>query len=429
MKRILILGGNFFPEPTGIGKYNGEMADWLVKNKFDVTVVTTFPYYPQWKVQSPYVKRSYWFKTEKKVIDDAIKPVKIIRCPHYVPAKPSGLKRMISDFSILFSTFLVILRLLFCTKYDYVLTVAPPFQTGLLAIFYKVIRKATILYHIQDLQIDAAKDLGMIKSQFLIKVLFNIEKFILKHSDYVSSISDGMIRRIELKCNKPILFLPNWVETEKFFPIKNKAQLKTEFGFLETDKVVLYSGAIGEKQGIESILHVAATLKEMRNVKFVICGSGPYKEKLLVMRKKMMLDNIVFLPLQPHEKFNEFLNMADIHLVLQKGGASDLVMPSKLSTILAVGGLSIITATEGTGLYEYVLKNQIGILIEPENQKALEYHIKLALDENQSEIRSNARLYAQNNLSIESNLSKYFFEVGASYNMLDTYTNANAIKI
>ena len=111
--RILLIGGNFSPELTGIGKYNGEMIDWLAQNEFDCTVITTFPYYPQWKIQEPYRKNSYWYK--KETIGSA-NPITIIRCPHYVPGNPSGAKRLISDLSIVFSTTLALFPLLFKKK-------------------------------------------------------------------------------------------------------------------------------------------------------------------------------------------------------------------------------------------------------------------------------------------------------------------------
>jgi colanic acid biosynthesis glycosyl transferase WcaI len=40
-KRILIIGINFSPEPTGIGKYTGEMALWLSENGYSCDVITS----------------------------------------------------------------------------------------------------------------------------------------------------------------------------------------------------------------------------------------------------------------------------------------------------------------------------------------------------------------------------------------------------
>src|SRR5277367_4166433 len=65
-KRILLLSGNYFPEPTGIGKYNGEMMDWLSAQNYDCGVVTSYPYYPHWKIQPPYTGKSFWYKSEYK---------------------------------------------------------------------------------------------------------------------------------------------------------------------------------------------------------------------------------------------------------------------------------------------------------------------------------------------------------------------------
>ena len=48
--RILIYSANFAPEPTGIGKYSGEMAWWLAEHGHEVRVVCAPPYYPAWQV-------------------------------------------------------------------------------------------------------------------------------------------------------------------------------------------------------------------------------------------------------------------------------------------------------------------------------------------------------------------------------------------
>ena len=63
-KKTLTYQLQFFPEPTGIGKYNGEMIDWFVRQGYDCTVITSYPYYPYWKVQEPYFKRRFWYTTE-----------------------------------------------------------------------------------------------------------------------------------------------------------------------------------------------------------------------------------------------------------------------------------------------------------------------------------------------------------------------------
>ncbi|MES2891583.1 MAG: WcaI family glycosyltransferase [Bacteroidota bacterium] len=401
-KRVLLIGGNYSPELTGIGKYNGEMINYIAAQGYDCTVVTTFPYYPHWQVQEPFTKSSWFYKTQVVIPPTSTgHPIEVHRCPHYIPKNPSGLKRVISDFSFFFSALVKIIGFLFKKKFDVIMVVAPPFQLGLLGLFYRAIKGGRLIYHIQDLQIDAARDFNLIKSAFIINLLLKVEKYILMKADVVSSISAGMIKKIVAKYPREVVFFPNWVDTSQFYPLVEKRNLKKEFDFEETDKIVLYSGAIGEKQGLETILESAEELKDQPGVKFVICGSGPYKEKLREIKEARNLHNVFFLPLQSYEKLNSFLNMADIHLVIQKANATDLVMPSKLTAILSVGGVALITANEGSSLYDVVNEHGMGVLVQPENSKAFVEALGRTLEGNQQIINQNARLYAERYLSID----------------------------
>lgn len=402
-KRVLLIGGNFSPEPTGIGKYNGEMINWLVENGYQCTVITSYPYYPQWEVQKPYDRHKRWYKKEVSHGGN----LKVYRCPQYVPAQPTGKKRMLLDLSFSMSAFFKLLQLIPGKKHDLVITVAPSFQLGLLAVLYKKLRGAQFLYHIQDLQIEAARDLQMIRSDKLINMLFGVERYILKRADVVSSISDGMMQRISQKIPKNVQFFPNWVDTSLFYPVDDKAALKQEYGFRPEDKVILYSGAIGEKQGLEAILHTAKAMRNRPDLKFVVCGSGPYKSRLEAMAEQLELENVIFYPIQPFEKFNRFLNMADVHLVIQKAGASDLVMPSKLSTILAVGGLALVTANPGSGLHALVDRYRMGILVNAEDQQALNEGVALAVSSESAGITNNARAYAAEHLAISGVMGRF----------------------
>lgn len=404
-RRVLLIGYNFYPEPTGIGKYSGEMIGWLAQNGYECEVITSYPYYPQWKVQGEYSKKKYKYSSEFQHYGEV--KVKVNRCPMYVPSVPSGFKRILLDLTFLISACFMLIPLLFQRKFDYVITVVPCFQFGLLGVLYKKLRKAKLLYHIQDLQIEAARDLNMITSPTLINTLFKLEKYILNESDVISSISEGMVRKIKIKAKKDVHLFANWTDCKAFFPINNRWELKEEFGFKQTDKIILYSGAIGEKQGLEAILYAAKAMQKEKSFKFIICGSGPYKDKLCSLSQKLGLNNLVFFPLQPTECFNKFLNMADVHLIVQKATAGDLVMPSKLTTVLGVGGVAVITAKQGTGLHTLIEQNGIGILVNPDDQSALNEAIWNAATGNYEGVGINARAYAEENLSVNKIMSRY----------------------
>ena len=99
-KRILFIGGNYYPEPTGVGKYNGEMVDILAGMGYRCTVITSYPYYPFWKIQEPYTKHSKWYKREFKFSPTNLtNPIEIYRCPQFVPHNPNSKSRMILDLT------------------------------------------------------------------------------------------------------------------------------------------------------------------------------------------------------------------------------------------------------------------------------------------------------------------------------------------
>lgn len=388
-KRVLLLGINFSPELTGIGKYTGEMAEWLAGNGYHCTVVTSFPYYPNWKMQEPYTGK--WYKKETSVGGN----LDVYRCPMYVPATPSGAKRILHELTFCFSAFFVLLRLFFKPSHDTIFCMAPPFLLGFLGLFYRFFKGGKLVYHIHDMQIEAARDLNMLKSDALFKFLFRVERYLLDASDHVTTVAVGMKKKIERKTKHKVIHFANWVAIENFWPIKNDVSAKQYWGFKETDKIALYSGGIGEKQGLESLITIAANLKSEPDIKIVICGTGPYKERLQSMAQENNLDNIFFLPLQELDVFNRFLNMADVHLIIQKKKACDLMTPSKLTNVHAVGGLALITADPGTNLYEMVSEYNSGVLVPAENHDALQDAIVECCKTDFTEQKQNGRIYVE----------------------------------
>lgn len=399
-KKILIIGINSSPELTGIGRYTGEMIDWMLSKGYSITLVTSYPYYPHWKIQAPYSGKFY-----KKEINNNGTLI-TYRCPLYVPAIPTGFKRQLHEASFFLSSFFMICYLLFKKKHDATLTIAPPFFLGFLGLFYRLFKGTSFFYHIQDLQIDAAKVLGILKSKWMFSVLFWLERFILNNADVNSTISEGMLKKVSQKTGKKVLLFPNWVDTNMYFPIEHKSSLKIKWGFQPTDKIVIYSGSIGEKQGLDSLIRIAASLKSNPSIKFIICGIGPFKDKLKELADNLNLNNVYFFPLQQTSVFNEFLNLGDVHLVLQRGHASDLVMPSKLTTILAIGGLALVTAWPNTTLFDTLKLHNIGVVIDPDNEEVLKNSIVDCCQNPHSTERNNARAYSKTFLNKESILQK-----------------------
>jgi colanic acid biosynthesis glycosyl transferase WcaI len=392
--RILMVGINFWPEPTGIGKYSGELAEYLCKAGHQVTVITAPPYYPYWQVQRPYHERRYQRETWNGVT--------VIRCPLYVPKKVTSLRRVAHLFSFALSALPEILREK--SKHpDLIFSVEPAlFASALVASSDRMGRTHTWL-HIQDFELDAALNLGMLKRiPFIEKVARSWESRVYRRFGTISTISHAMINRLIEKQvdEEKIQFFPNWIDTKLVHPLSGENCYRKELQLSAEDTVVLYSGSIGQKQGIETLIESVKSISAHKGIHLVICGEGPGKPKLKEAANGF--SNIHFLSVQPAGSLNELLNMADIHVLPQKAGAADLVMPSKLLGMLASGRSVIASCQEGSELYE-IVKN-IGLTALPENPADLADKI-LTLESDKAlrqELGTRGREYAVEHFSSES---------------------------
>lgn len=371
--RILVYGINYSPELTGIGKYSGEMARWLANHGHEVRVVTAPPYYPDWKVRANFSNWSYGHSVEDGV--------SVTRCPLYVPAKPSALKRMLHLASFSVSSSLALVGQL-RWKPERVVLVVPTLFCAPQALLLAKICGAKSVLHVQDYEVDALFGLGIARGGALKRLAFAAERAILRAFDRVSTISSGMLQRARQKGvhDKALRFFPNWSETARFQNMSRSPALLARLGVDPAKRVLLYSGNIGEKQGLESVIEAAEQLRERSDLLFLIVGEGAGKARLVEMVARKRLNNVLFAPLQPYEDLPDLLASADCHLVIQKRGAADAVLPSKLTNILAVGGNAVITADPDTTLELLCVQySGIAALVEPESAEALLAGIQQAL--------------------------------------------------
>lgn len=358
--RILIVGINYYPELTGIGKYTGEMAEWLATRGCEVRVVTAPPYYPAWKISRGYSR--FLYKNE------TFKGVRVIRCPLWVPRRPTGFKRIIHLITFAVSSFPVVMLQSLIWRPDIVFVVEPPFFCAPAALLGRFLANGNSWLHIQDFELDAAFELGILKSRRIYMIAAKFEKWIINKFDRVSTISEKMLERLTEKGvakDSGILF-PNWMDSRVIYPDNVVSGYRDQLKIPHNHVVILYSGNLGKKQGLEVVVHLATELASRNDLHFVICGDGAAKGEL--QKLAAGAENIIFFPLQPSGKLNELLNMADIHILPQRADAEDLVMPSKLTNMMASGRPVIATARKGTQI-DYVVK-ECGIVIEPGNMDA-----------------------------------------------------------
>ncbi len=374
--KIVIHGINYAPELSGIGKYTGEMAQWLSARGHDVTVVCAPPYYPQWSVGPGYFAWAY----RKEVLEG----VTVYRCPLWIPKRLSGLRRLVHLCSFAISSLPVMLMQIH-RKPDVVMVIAPALVCAPAGLILARLCGARAWLHIQDYEVDAAFGLNMLSGQGLKKSVLAVERFLLRQFDRVSTISFRMLElagRKQVDADK-LYFLSNWAEVSFLEPtlavVEQSMRMRQSLDIPLPAVVCLYSGNMGAKQGLEILAQAALALTFRRDIYFVFCGQGP--GKAILQRLCAHVANVRFLDLQPMEQLPALLAMADIHLLPQKADAADLVMPSKLTGMLASGRCVVATAASGTELAQVV--QWCGLVVEPENDTAFTQAIVTLADDPQ----------------------------------------------
>lgn len=404
--KILVYGINYSPELTGIGKYTGEMVAWMAEQGHDVRVITAPPYYPQWQVQGNY--SSWKYAKEQGAAT-------VWRCPMYVPKQPSTLKRLIHLGSFALSSFFPLMAQR-RWKPDRIIGVVPTlFCTPGMRLLAKLSGARTVL-HIQDYEVDAMLGLGMAgkgKGGKVARLAGAFERSGLHNVDHVSTISRSMMKRATDKgvAAQKVIFFPNWSEVARFREVSTQQAeaLRARLGLPPERSIILYSGNIGEKQGLENVIAVAQRFTD-RPWQFVIVGQGGGRARLEEMAARLGLNNVTFLPLQPYDDLPALLKMGDCHLVVQRRGAADAVLPSKLTNILAVGGNAVITADRDTELGQLCLAHPgIAVCVEPEAVDALAAGIEQCLS--MPEENTLAREYAERTLEKESVLRQFIADI------------------
>jgi colanic acid biosynthesis glycosyl transferase WcaI len=225
--------------------------------------------------------------------------------------------------------------------------------------------------------------------------------------DRVSTISEKMLMKLPQKgiaSGRSVLFR-NWVDTNLIFPLRQPSLLRTEWGISQKDIVLLYSGTMARKQGLHLLVDAARSLASRQRLRFIFCGEGPGKPDLAALAAQ--LPNVQLFPIQPTERLNDLLNLADIHLLPQRADAADLVMPSKLTGMLASGRPVVATAGAGTQLAQVVEGR--GLVVAPGDVSAFTAAIARLADSPglREALGRSARAYALSDLAKEKVLSRF----------------------
>ncbi len=354
--RVIVWGINYAPEITGIAPHNVSVCEFLRAAGHDVEMVTTFAYYPEWK------KRA----TDKGVLyrTDDVNGVPVHRCWHFVPERVTAIKRIAHEATFAFTS---TIRILTLRAPDIYLVVSPPLVLGTVAWLTSRWKRAPFIFHVQDLQPDAAVGLGMLREGWFTRALYALESFAYEKAVRVSGISPEIVdafRRKGVPEQKLILY-PNSVELPEQSALPQHGEFRRKHDFPENVFLAVYAGNLGVKQGLEILLDAAELLRAQSNIRIVLCGDGAERAALEAMVAQRRLDNVVMLPLQRGLDYQELLVDADVSFITQQSGSGNAFFPSKILVTLAHFCPVITVADEGSALAEAVTAGGFGVNVRP----------------------------------------------------------------
>jgi colanic acid biosynthesis glycosyl transferase WcaI len=179
---------------------------------------------------------------------------------------------------------------------------------------------------------------------------------------------------------------------------------------IENKIILLYSGNMGEKQGLELLTPLAQAFApggayHDPRVLFLFCGDGAFRPQLEALARHC--PNVKLLPLQPLDRLNHLLNAADIHLLPQRAGAADLVMPSRLTGMLA-SGRPVIAIAEPATQVALVVEGR-GLVVPVQDSAALRAAVSRLVEDEALRLSLGraARAYAVEHLGKQQVLERF----------------------
>lgn len=355
--RVLLLTQWFDPEPTFKGIV---FARELVRQGFEVEVVTGFPNYPGGKVYPGY--RIKWLQRE--VIDG----VQITRLPLYPNHDQSAIKRVLNYAS--FAASALVYGLFVAKRADVMYAYHPPLTVGIAASFIRLLRRIPVVYDIQDMWPDTLRATGMLSNPEALSLISAVCRWVYRRVDRIVVLSPGF-KRLLVERGVPdakVDVIYNWADEAALSA--PKGQLPAAFPGPERFRIV-FAGNMGKAQALGAVLDAAALLQARGSrVCFVMLGGGVELGALKQQAAHRGLTNMQFLPAVPMAEVGTYLQAADALLVhLRKDPLFEITIPSKTQAYMAVGK-PLLMAVDGDAA-DLVRQSGGGVVADSENAEGV----------------------------------------------------------
>lgn len=375
--KILVSSVNFAPDHAGIGVYSTDWPVYLAEQGHHVTMVTGFPYYPKWEKQKQ--DHGVFFRREE------FQKVNVLRGYLYVPRKVSTFGRLLHEFSFSFFAALNFLR---AGRHDVIILFTPPFFLGMVGVLFKYLWRRPLVINIQDLPLDAAVALGMVKQGVVARAMLALERWIYKQADQVATISTQMLENVAAKkiATDRLLLVPNWIDVESAAQKVSKGFFLNAYPEVTGKFIVAYAGNIGVKQGIDILLRLAKSVENSPQFHFFVIGDGADKPRLEQLLRDQGNRNVTFLPFMPPTEYRRMLADVQAVFVAQRSGAGNNFFPSKLLGLMAQSKALLVAADLDSELAKVIEQSGCGLVAPYGDIKAMKENLTRLSAENYQQI-------------------------------------------
>lgn len=357
--RILMVGINYAPEVTGIAPYTTGLAEGLADRGHEVHVLTGLPHYPEWKVADGWESSSRSVTTRHGVT--------VHRAPHRVPSVPSLRGRLRMEMS--FGRGAVTAR---SPRPDVILAVTPSLIASAMVIARARASRLPIGLIVQDLYGLGVRETGSCGgvtarsvARFEIAVFRQASRIAVIHEHFRRTVTDMGI------APERVCVIRNWSHVEAAAVTTSDAlATRRRFGWRDDEIVVLHTGNMGLKQGLHHVVD-AAREAQARGlpVRFVLVGDGNQRTHL--ESAATGIDRLQMIRPLPDAEYRAILAAADLFLVNELPGVSEMAVPSKLTTYFAAGRAVVGAVDDGGVSAAEIRESGAGIIVAPGDPVAL----------------------------------------------------------
>lgn len=363
---VVVISINYAPEPSGFAPHAAAYCEYLVSQGYNVTVLTGFPFAPYWKRSPEY--RGQFLTVEMRA------GVRVIRHTHYIPRSPRRfVERLLMEATFCLHAMLSAFRVR--RRCDLVIYVGAQPCLAMLARGTAWLARVPYGVNINDIASEAARDVGIVKRGAIHRLMrwfeFTAYRGAAGGVVLCRAFMDLLVR--EKCCHGNIRIVRSPVDIESVRPQSVPVKLRKQLGTEEGDFVIMFSGSMGLKQGMENVVQAARIAADRGSkAKWLLIGDGEVRQQVESMIADLGLLGTMFrLPFQPVELVGPTLNVAHVLLLNQLGTVKDTVIPSKLLTYMAAGKAVLAAVNPNSQGAEILLESGGGVLVRPGDPVAL----------------------------------------------------------